>query len=351
MTKTNISLSKKNFIIDGFQKMNLSMLEVTLDDDKTYQNESKIDFLKKIEKAFDKFKQNGNTELKAHKFVCEVSYEFSTTFQGYSFVGNNSKKTLILIFEETETNVENIYDCNGMEISDLLSTIYQTADCSITNAEKINEISAIDYLVLSQKCMAAVTEIQHFENKIINKTIYLSWLDKYHVLNKSLQNTTFDCGGFRRFTSLYENLNHFRKILEENINAKNAIEEYEKILPDDENKLLKWLVANEEMYNKCYSMYYLDDDFTNCFDEDIDEDIDEDLEFYRLYDSKIKIDLIDFKFVLQFLEYFEFPHQEYLAKYTTFTIEQQNEYHNDSSHPLWDAVYSLKYHLQQRGLL
>ena len=39
---------KKDLILDSLQQMNLSMLEVLLDDDKTYQGATKEFFLQKI---------------------------------------------------------------------------------------------------------------------------------------------------------------------------------------------------------------------------------------------------------------------------------------------------------------
>lgn len=62
--------SKFERTIESFEKMDLNMLEVLLDENKAYLNMIKDTFLKKIGDAFDKLKRKGDTVLVAHKGSC-----------------------------------------------------------------------------------------------------------------------------------------------------------------------------------------------------------------------------------------------------------------------------------------
>ena len=62
-----MSKTKLELIIENFESMNLSMLDVLLDDDKTYQDARKEVFIEKIEEIFSKLKSNGDTRLDSYK--------------------------------------------------------------------------------------------------------------------------------------------------------------------------------------------------------------------------------------------------------------------------------------------
>jgi len=91
------------------------MLQLLLDDSKTYQNAPKNIFLNTLDKAFNKFRETKDTSLIAMRGKCCSKECPNTGCKGFSFVGNVSGKHLDLIFEDTETDYADIYQCHGFE--------------------------------------------------------------------------------------------------------------------------------------------------------------------------------------------------------------------------------------------
>lgn len=112
--------SKKELIIKAFSEMNISLLEVTLDDDKYYHNGlDKKSFIDKISDVFDKFKQAKDTVLIPHKGKCNRgNCSAKEKCTGFSFVGNVSNNGINLNFEEGEHTYINIRRCPDFKIDD-----------------------------------------------------------------------------------------------------------------------------------------------------------------------------------------------------------------------------------------
>lgn len=53
-------------VIKYFSEMDVEMLSIILDDNRTYQDATKVDFLNKVENLFKKFKNSGDTFLTPH---------------------------------------------------------------------------------------------------------------------------------------------------------------------------------------------------------------------------------------------------------------------------------------------
>jgi hypothetical protein len=94
-----------------FQRMDISMLKLVLDDAHTYQDYEKKVFLKKLDYAFDDLLQAGNTYLNRYEGFCN-SEECNFKCKGYSFVGNVTNDYMDLILEIKNNKVTDIYECS-----------------------------------------------------------------------------------------------------------------------------------------------------------------------------------------------------------------------------------------------
>lgn len=111
-------ISKKELIIKAFSEMNISLLEVTLDENKYYHNGlDKKSFINKIRDVFDKFKKAKDTTLIPYTGKCMGGNCYSKgKCAGFSFVGNFSNNGINLNFEEGEDNYLNIQRCHDFKI-------------------------------------------------------------------------------------------------------------------------------------------------------------------------------------------------------------------------------------------
>lgn len=94
-----------------FQRMDISMLKMVLDDAHTYQDFEKKVFLKKLDYAFDDLLQAGNTYLNRYEGFCN-SEECNFKCKGYSFVGNVTNDYMDFIFDIRDQRVFDLYECS-----------------------------------------------------------------------------------------------------------------------------------------------------------------------------------------------------------------------------------------------
>jgi hypothetical protein len=110
--------SKKELIIKAFSEMNISLLEVTLDENKYYHNGlDKKSFIDKISDVFDKFKKAKDTMLIPYTGKCMGGNCYTKgNCTGFSFVGNFSNNGINLNFEAGVEDYFNIQRCHNFKI-------------------------------------------------------------------------------------------------------------------------------------------------------------------------------------------------------------------------------------------
>ena len=96
------------------QRLDIEMLDMILEDNRTYQNFDKPLFIEKLGNAFDKFIEKGNTYLNRHEGFCNAE---SCNFKckGFSFIGNESGHCFDLIIDSKDGVVHDIYECIRFE--------------------------------------------------------------------------------------------------------------------------------------------------------------------------------------------------------------------------------------------
>lgn len=298
--------NKKDFIISAFQRMDLSMLEVLLDDNKTYQNTTKEVFIGKIEEVFLEFQANDDTHLLSYKGFCNSDKCSNKGCSGYSFIGNTSKKKISLIFGETEDDFNDIYDCLNFKTVDETSS-EGSLSIIIYEDEKVDFYPSFDFLIESEKCKLAYEELIQYKNKVIDKEVYLVWLEKHYSLYKSFFLPPLIYSDLYKFYKLYYKINELNIFLQSSDSAKEAIKEFQTIDKNNEIQLLKWLVKYEKTGNNNLTLFLY---------EDIDFEYPEKSEYFEVAD--LKINTSDFKYIAKFKFLFDEYYWNMLDKYTTF---------------------------------
>jgi hypothetical protein len=110
--------SQADAVLYFFQRMDISMLMLVLDDAHTYQDYEKKVFLKKLDYAFDELLSRGNTYLNRFEGNCTSNVCTNVNCQGFSFVGNSSQDYMDLILEIKNNKVTDIYECSKFINSD-----------------------------------------------------------------------------------------------------------------------------------------------------------------------------------------------------------------------------------------
>ena len=94
-----------------FQRLDIDMIKMLLDDANTYQYFEKKVFLKKLDYVFDDLLQAGNTYLNRYDGFCN-SEECNFKCKGYSFVGNVSNDYVDFIIDVRDNRVFDMYECS-----------------------------------------------------------------------------------------------------------------------------------------------------------------------------------------------------------------------------------------------
>ena len=94
------------------QTMDTDMLYFVLDNNFRYQNFPRNEFILKLERLFQMFKVNGDTFLNAIEGRCG---QCSKDKSGFLFVGNNSKMYLNLLFDLSNGQIKDLYECSSFK--------------------------------------------------------------------------------------------------------------------------------------------------------------------------------------------------------------------------------------------
>jgi hypothetical protein len=94
------------------QTMDIEVLYFILDEKMTFQDFPRNEFLLKLERAIEDFKKNGDTFLNAIEGRCS---QCSKDKSGFLFVGNNSKMYMNLLFDHSNGQIKDLYECSNFK--------------------------------------------------------------------------------------------------------------------------------------------------------------------------------------------------------------------------------------------
>lgn len=168
--------NKKDLIIESFQNMDINMLEVLLDDDRTYQNATKDVFIAKLEAAFSEFKIQGDQYLHLYPGRCNSESCANKGCTGYSFIGDQSKSCVDFVFEESIDDVIDIACCNEFQTKQ--KDVEKSHNISITiyRDEEAGFKPTMAFLIKSQDGERAAEEIARYKDQVIGSQVYLPWV-------------------------------------------------------------------------------------------------------------------------------------------------------------------------------
>lgn len=111
MTETKIS-NQTQAIQHFIEKMDIEMVDAFLENDKTYQDFEKYLFISKLQKTFETFADLGDTHLISVEGSCNSCDKTKT---GFTFIGNNSKNYMSIIFDTADNKINDLYECSDFK--------------------------------------------------------------------------------------------------------------------------------------------------------------------------------------------------------------------------------------------
>ena len=323
----------QDHLLKYFCEMNVDMLELVLDDSKTYQDVSKDLFLKNLDKLFTRFKEKKDSYLLAFPGVCSAKI-CNKGCTGFGFVGNHSKCHTAFIFEGDETQVNDIYICNSFESErkDLLMNDFMAFEFADDEAADFKP--TIDYLLQLKQCEKACDEVIKDQTTYLYTDDYLQWVNEYSPLYQSLPDvfTGQNYKNFDQFNRLFSVMNNLVLIYGKEFKAKKMLEAYELIDHKSEAELIQWLLHYELFCEKLMSEVCCNM-FTGIADREGF------IELTQLPSVKVEIAPINNAIVAANL--YQKLYWPVLEKHAAFPLDKDLSWNSEA----FEKRYSLKYHL------
>ena len=301
-------MNPKDLILKYISEMDSEMLSMVLSDEQTYQEATKTVFLEKLEELFVEFRENGNTQLTPYIGTCGSEDCTNRGCTGYSFVGEASKESIDLIFEESEGIVKDIYNCNFM-----LSEYKDRDNCHskflyVSPDEEAKYIPSPDYLYKVQLCQKAIDEISSTDKTYLTKDDYIYWLEKYKGLKDSLKDIHIVFNKTGVFSDIYFSFSEMVEFLEYEADAFKGLQEFKLIDVSNETQLIQFLLKFEDSIRNLDSLIY----FYLPSEEEPYQGFVEFKKKHRIY-----ISVSDYQTVLRFINKFNPIYWEAVEKYIT----------------------------------
>lgn len=293
----------KQTIIKAIKEMDISLLEVVLEDDRSYMDVSKETFIARLSKEFDHLRKDG---LKGFSKTVEGTCgNCNKGCGGISFV-TQDYQYMDVLFEGTEENVTDIYTCTEFITNEKVEKKHEIF-FSFKEEEKVDYVDLPDIAAHRAKVKRVSEDFKQFRNNITDiKTIahwymghkkveedlpFLGWID-YRFIGDFIE---WFCD-FRCLADMVNNKKEFQSRLEELRVAESK----------KEREVIKWLLKYD---NDDYSGYSLN--FTR---------IDANTNFLEWkLDKSVLIDYSGFETSMEYYDRFDDLMQSMMDKYTPLT--------------------------------
>ena len=117
-------LSQEQAVIYFFEKMDIVNLDRLLDDNLTYQDIKKSQYLIYLKNSFDEMKERKNTHLISYAGKCQGC---KPGHKSYCFIGNQDGSHIDVLIEvdPNSKRIKDIYECLKMSYSEIKQPVYE----------------------------------------------------------------------------------------------------------------------------------------------------------------------------------------------------------------------------------
>lgn len=333
--------SRNEHIVKAFAEMNITALEIFLDDTKTYQDATKEVFLEKLEELFLAHKNIGDDYLIYYPGKCGAEHSRCDNCgkTGYRFVGNHSNNYFDFIFELAGQNISDIYDCSRFETTEIIKNLESKASLDFDEDERASFVKTPVYLSKVSTAREAFSEISTTPPQLLDFEQLSYWVDKYAILSEKIGE--FDIFEpimkWTPFVRLYSDLKEIKIYLDLNFKSIQNANTHYKTLKTEQN-YIDWIVNYYAVFDSSPA----------------------DLKYSLTLEKSVVSCKIDNKTTLlfqgpEFLEAYHFSknyntkNEDMIKKYCVYNNEEYWEKFNDFYFK--DDLSNLNYHLQQRDAL
>ena len=219
------------------------MLDVLLNDDQPYQDVPKDMFVNELKRYFSEMKNSNYSKFdyKAYKGVCQNCSKGKT---GYSFANSEGHSFMSLVFEESENDYSDIYNCGsfcteGKEVEEEMTGI------SFYKDDEVTYIPSAKNILDEKRCKTAFAELRsEIETEgILSKKFYIPWTEKFGDLDDVSEAFTGESFRYKsKVKKPLHTLKYYSKIVERESLAKKYWIGFLKIPIVTKENIISWLI-------------------------------------------------------------------------------------------------------------
>ena len=197
-----------NSLKDAFSRMDIAKLSALLDDEGSFFDLKKTDFLGKLELSFNELTKDGDSLLVPYAGHCK-SAKCNLGCEGLSFYASQSKKKLVVRYEIGPSQTFDLDACGDF------CTGIDAIDCAddmcikVGKDERKDFIPDENYAQLKELCLEALQEIYGDPEQVISSASLVVWVEAYRDLYEKVSSFGIGYKAFEQFRQLF---NGFRPL-------------------------------------------------------------------------------------------------------------------------------------------
>jgi hypothetical protein len=324
-------------ILGYFATLDIVSLRIHLKEEYSYQDTTKLIFLSKLDKVFNKFKGLGDTELLIYPGACAGKACDNCGVKGYRFVGNYSKDYIDLLFVIISDDIRDIFNCEFFNSDAELDYLQRKESIYIDQDDRLSFNKTPEYWEKVFAAFNAYSELIEDPPKLVNIEEMYNWLDKHSALNDRIGIYKIFGPNFKwtPFSRLYNDLTEFKSYI---LGYLHEIKQANYSLTKDntEENFIEWVLENEPMFEESPFHFRFPSKKENGNYIFSGQDL-------ILFNGE------EFSQILTFIESYQHHYDELLNKYITYTDDEITLlFNNSNSETETENILSLKFHLERR---
>ncbi|GGG51619.1 hypothetical protein [Bizionia arctica] len=238
-------MTKKQTLIKAIMEMNIDMISLLLEDNRSYMQVPKEVFVNELSRIFTNLKEVYNQYSFSKVLDAKCLQEQYYGNPGFTFLTDDNHLITLMFFLENNI-IMDIQVCLIFENTEFIED-RQKIVLSFYNDEKVSYRPSSKLLTLQSNIEIVLKEFNQFKNNVTSITEFCQWQKEVEKLYDSVE--TMDRMNYKflnPLSSLHFNNSYIQDLITLHPYAKQAIKDYNEINIQDEPELIEWLFKYED---------------------------------------------------------------------------------------------------------
>lgn len=216
--------SRKSYLLQAIRDMNVSMLEVLVQEQAAVTESKKDTLVARFTKVFEEFKNGGDSALDVLTGFCQSSSCGNAGKTGYLLTGSKSRKYVGFIFEDTRNGFTGVSHCGCFHANEHTLDGFSEIEWEFRMEDTTGFEPPVGMLLLSNRCAQATENFFNSAHEgIADYAICQNWLRQNKSLFESFRLPPIFEEEQNRFHSYYSRMQELMEYADGETMAKEAL--------------------------------------------------------------------------------------------------------------------------------